>query len=257
MRNIVSSSVVLVSLCLFVSSAPPAYAEESLLVDRTGDGAVTALAFGDSITFGIGGSNEGGGYPGELSDLIGVPVINSGVPGERLLSNGVDRLPGVVAGSAADLVILLEGANDAFQVVSSDSIRRGYQRSVNVLRALGREPVLGTPLPTCCDRASIEPIVASYAEAARFVAAQNGVALLDFRRAWLNTCEGVAECSLFTLPEGLHPNDAGYTVMAQTAAATLLGIDIFAPGGPEVLEGALGLFPGTVLVKPDPAPQPG
>jgi len=182
-----------------------------------------------------------------------VPVINSGVPGERLLDDGVDRLPGTVAGSGADIVILLEGANDAPQVVSSESIRRGYQRAVNVIRALGREPVLGTPLPTCCDRAAIDPIIASYGEVARFVAAQNDITLLDFRRAWNNTCGGVAECPLFNIPEGLHPNDDGYAVMAQTAAATLLNIDIFAAGGPEVLESALGLLPGTVLVKPDPA----
>jgi len=253
MKSFVSGSSLVIAGCLAFGLVRAAHADDSLLVDRTGDGAVTALAFGDSITYGIGGSNEGSGYPGELSDLIGVPVINSGVPGERLLDDGVDRLPGSVAGSGADIVILLEGANDAPQVVSSESIRRGYQRAVNVIRALGREPVLGTPLPTCCDRAAIDPIIASYAEVARFVAAQNEITLLDFRRAWSNTCGGIAECSLFNIPEGLHPNDDGYTVMAQTAAATLLNIDIFSAGGAEALESALGLFPGTVLVKPDPA----
>lgn len=253
MKSVVFGASILISFGVVLGSAVGASADDSLFVDRTGDGAVTALALGDSITFGIGGSNEGSGYPGELGDLIGVPVINSGGPGERLLDDGVDRLPGTVAGSGADIVILLEGANDAPQVVSSESIRRGYQRAVNVIRVLGRQPVLGTPLPTCCDHASIDPIIASYAEVARFVASQNGVPLLDFRRAWSNTCGGIAECPLFNIPEGLHPNDDGYAVMAQTAAATLLNIDIFSAGGPEALESALGLLPGTVLVKPDPA----
>lgn len=228
-------------------------AEDSVLTDRTGDGAVSCLAFGDSITFGIGGSDEGGGYPALLSSYVGVPVSNRGVPGERLLNDGVDRLPGVVAASAADIVILLEGSNDAPQVVSSQAIKRGYQRSINVVRALGREPVLGVLLPTCCEHASINPIIEGYGETAKFAAAQNGATIIDFRRAWSNTCEGASECDLFNLPEGLHPNDTGYEVMAQTAAAALLGIDIFSAGGAAALESALGLLPGDVIVKPDPA----
>jgi lysophospholipase L1-like esterase len=230
-----------------------AFADEAILGDKTGDGTVSCLAFGDSITFGIGGSVEGNGYPAELSDLVGVPVINAGVPGERLIDGGLDRLPGRVAGSDADIVIVLEGVNDAFAVTSGGAIRRGYQRAVNVIRALGREAVLGTPLPTCCDRASLEPLVSSYADIARSVATQNEISLIDFQRGWVNTCAGDPECELFNIPEGLHPNDTGYTVMAQTAAAALVGVDLFSPGGAAALEGALGLLPGTVLVKTDPA----
>ena len=238
---------------LGVAGSDAACADSPPLVDRTGDGAVTAIAFGDSITFGIGASVEGEGYPAVLSELVGVPVVNAGISGERLLSDGIDRLPGVVAGSGADVVILLEGVNDAFTVTSSTAIKRGYQRSINVIRALGREAVLGTPLPTCCERAALEPVVSGYAAVARAVAAQNDAPLIDFRRGWLNTCGGAVECSLLNIPEGLHPNDEGYLVMAQTAAATLVGIDLFTSGGAADLEGALGLPPGSVIVKADPA----
>jgi len=238
---------------LSVLAMSAAFADDALLVDRTGDGSIACLAFGDSITFGIGGSDEGGGYPALLSSYVGVPVTNAGIPGERLLPEGVDRLPGAVAGSGADVVIVLEGSNDAPQVVSSESIKHGYQRAVNVIRTLGRQPVLGALLPTCCEHASLLPIVQSYGDVGRFVAAQNDIPVVDFYRAWMNTCGGAAECELFNIPEGLHPNDVGYEVMAQTAAAALLGIDIFSPGGAEALESALGLLPGDVIVKPDPA----
>lgn len=222
-----------------------------LLVDRNGDGAVSCLAFGDSITFGIGDSEEGFGYPGRLSGYIGIPVRNEGVPGERLIEDGLDRLPGLVAGSDSDVVLLLEGTNDSFQSPSPGAMRRAYQRSINVIRALGREALIGSPVPTCCERAGLNPILEGYAGVARSVAAQNEIVFIDFRRAWLNSCRGVFECELFELPTGLHPNERGYTVMAQTAAAAILGIDVFAPGGAATLEEALGLLPGEVIVVPD------
>jgi len=68
------------------------------------------LAFGDSLTFGV-GSKKGKSYPSYLSELTGLEVINAGISGE-VTGQGVKRFKDVLLDSQAGLVILMEGGND-------------------------------------------------------------------------------------------------------------------------------------------------
>lgn len=70
----------------------------------------TIVAFGDSLTFGIGSTN-GGTYPRSLAELTGLSVINAGISGERT-SQGLKRFRSVLDKHSPELVILLEGGND-------------------------------------------------------------------------------------------------------------------------------------------------
>ena len=70
----------------------------------------TILAFGDSLTAGV-GADPAESYPAQLADLTGFTVINSGISGETT-RQGLNRLPAVLETSQPDLVILLEGGND-------------------------------------------------------------------------------------------------------------------------------------------------
>ena len=70
----------------------------------------TILAFGDSLTAGVGVS-EKSSYPVVLAELAGLKVINSGVSGETT-SGGLKRLPQELDRTAPDLLILIEGGND-------------------------------------------------------------------------------------------------------------------------------------------------
>ncbi len=231
---------------------------QNLLVDSNGDGTIRVLAFGDSLTFGVGDGGLGTelgkrGYPGRLSKLLGVPVDNVGVAGEEFSSDGVDRWVGTIAASNADVVILIEGANDAFNGISGLTVRNAFQRAANVGAVLGKKVVLAT-LPTpCCEHGGQITETSLYSSELSVLSGINELPLIDLKRAWETTCDNLGECQLYNLPEGLHPNATGYNVIAQTIAAKLVGVDIFSPGGASELESALGLPVGTVVVKPDTA----
>ena len=255
--------VALLLLCL--SFTTPLRADQSdVLSDRNGDGAVGLLAFGDSITFGRGDgippgadieslpeSATGGGYPQRLSTMLGVPVTNSGVPGEEIGVNGADRFPSATVASTADVVMIMEGTNDAVHLRSSGDVSRAFQRVINVAVAQGKLPVLLTPPLPCCRQDALAPYVSSYDAAIRDLAAINEIPIADVARAWKTSCTNPTACELYNVPEGLHPNTVGYDVLAQTVAATLVGVDIFSDGGAHQLESALGLPADSVIVKPD------
>lgn len=231
-------------------------ADDSLLVDTNGDGNISVLALGDSITYGVGDTfdpedNEPnfGGYPARLSSLIGLPVVNEGNPGEQLVNGGAKRFSTLIQSSSADIVLILEGANDAFSQFTTSQYRSSLQRVINITTALGKTPLVMTLPATCCEHAQLNPFISAYSGVVNNVVAVNNIRTADIRATWDTTCSS-EQCDLYRLPEGLHPNPSGYDAMSQTIAASLLGINIFAPDGAANLESALGLTPGTVIVKP-------
>lgn len=71
------------------------------------------VAFGDSLTEGVGAPPEGA-YPAQLSSLIGVPIINRGVRGETA-AEALRRLDASVLRLDPALVIVCLGGNDILQ----------------------------------------------------------------------------------------------------------------------------------------------
>ncbi len=220
-----------------------------VLKDFNSDGTVSVLTFGDSITAGVGDSQGLGGYPKRLGNYLGIPVSNRGISSERLITDGQARFPSVMLSSSADIVVILEGANDAIFRESSSDYERALQRVINVATALGKKVVLGAPQRPCCNKGARGPFTDAYAGVVRKLSIINDAPLADFDLAWRTTCKNKNACELYVLPEGLHPNRTGYDVMAQVVSAALLGIDIFAPSGAAELEGALNLPKGSVIVK--------
>src|SRR6185503_17183373 len=123
--------------------------------DLDGDGQIVILAFGDSITRGQGDGPESGfippglaGYPGRLQTMLGVPVINAGVPGEDT-QEGIARLPGVLAAHDEDYVIILQGALD-LESRRLEQAERNLEAMVALAQEHGAEVLIGTLTPTCC-----------------------------------------------------------------------------------------------------------
>lgn len=237
----------------------------SYLKDLNGDGQIIIDAFGDSITRGRGdfiSANEEvfetdpvvtqeAGYPLRIEMTLGFNVLNKGVSGDRVVARGVARFADQIPSSPSDLVIISGGSNDAFSLTSSLDIALAVQKMINIAMASGKQPVLATIPPTCCDRSGLEQFVTEYNTQYKHLAAINELPIARVFEGYDNICTSLKNCRLLNRPEGLHPNSDGYDVSGEAVIAALLKIDLLAVGGAALYEQALGLQPGTVITLPN------
>jgi len=102
------------------------------------------LAFGDSLTLGVGVNNEQS-YPSVLSELSGFEVINSGISGETT-NEGLSRLPVVLKRYHPEILILLEGGNDILQNINKPQIKHNLRSMIEVAISYDVQVVLiGVP----------------------------------------------------------------------------------------------------------------
>ena len=114
-------------------------------LSRLGDGD-TIVAFGDSLTFGNGASEELS-YPAVLSGLIKHTVINAGVPGETT-AEGLQRLPDMLEEQHPKLVLLCLGGNDMLRKLDPAATESNLRSMIQTIRAHGASVVLiGVPEP--------------------------------------------------------------------------------------------------------------
>ncbi len=271
-RIIIPCTAFILFLCLLLDSTLLSAQEEEapppLLADTNGDGMITIAAFGDSITRGVGdfvpvgefvddfsGSSPTGeaGYPLRVELTMGISVANLGKPGERDATGGVYRFAAVIPSHQSDIVVISEGTNDAQFQTDPNNVYRATQAMINIARASGKTPVLATIPPACCIHFGLGVWIENYNVGFRELALVNDIALADVNHAYTNTCN-LEECYLLNLPEGAHPNVAGYDVIAEVVMAALLQIPIFAPDGALLLQTALGQPDFTVITRPDPVP---
>ncbi len=170
------------------------------------------VGFGDSITWGSGGTQ--GGYGGFLEEKLraiypGAVVVLRGGGGERT-SDGVERIDSVLEEENGEYMLILEGTNDVQAFISGETIAFNLGEMVRKTTEYGSIPVLGT-LPPRRDldnwndwtegvnRDHILPL-----------ARQEGVLVADHWKFFY--AEPDWEALIGRKSE--HPNDAGYAVMA-------------------------------------------
>jgi len=198
------------------------------LRDVNRDGTIVILAFGDSITRGVGDGPDPhdtppapAGYPLRLQDLVGVTVIDDGNPGEQT-SDGLPRLRRSLAANNPDYAIIMEGTIDVLSGETSQTVDN-IQSMIDSVVEAGAVPILATITPICCDVESRHPqsVIQSYNGELRAVAKNRGVFLADFYAAFAGGLEADYDenKNLIHDPEGLHPTPAGYDLMAETVRA--------------------------------------
>jgi lysophospholipase L1-like esterase len=103
------------------------------------------VALGDSITEGI-CRPDGTPYPARLAGLSGKNVINEGRCDERS-AGGVARIGGVLNRYKPGTIVILYGANDALDGLSTDVVINNLRSMCNAAIANQTTPMLGTCLP--------------------------------------------------------------------------------------------------------------
>lgn len=165
----------------------------------------TILAFGDSLTAGVGVSREHS-YPSVLGKLTGMSVINAGVPGETT-DEGLKRLPGVLDRTHPALMILIEGGNDILQNRSLSETKHNLRGMIELARSRGIEVVLiGVPQKALFSDSA--PIYAELAE--RFKLVFDGDLIAGLER------------SPSLKSDRVHFNAKGYRRMAKSIQALLI-----------------------------------
>jgi acyl-CoA thioesterase-1 len=244
MKKIIKGLVLLTALLLlggaawlaFFSQPSPGVSDQPPAPTVVSAPAIRIVAFGDSLTAGYNLPMDEA-YPALLERMLldqgrSVEVVNSGVSGET--SAGGVRRAEFVRSLDPDIVLFALGGNDALRLLSPAELEKNLAEALTTLRSRANPPrvlLIGMRAPANADAAYRAAFDAVYPKLAQ----QFGLPLVPF------FLEGVALDPRYTLPDGIHPNQAGYQIIVDR---TLL------PPLVEMLNELEGSRPGGVLDCP-------
>lgn len=189
----------------------------------TTDARPSIVCYGDSITAGYSSTpNTGKRYPEILSNLSNRPVLNLGVNSDLLTQAGGSSAL-VTSLKGADSVIYLLGINDI--IGGSITTTSGYtsiaQTVITQNHQAGRKVYWGTILPATGYAGFDATKEALRQDINAWIRTQAGAdAIIDFDAA-LRDPSNPGKLLPTYQSDWLHPNDAGYQKMAETAATTV------------------------------------
>lgn len=184
-----------------------------------------------------------GGYQPRLNQLLDAniepsTVYNWGIGGEKT-NQTVSRINSVLNSRPADYILILCGANDVFNGISSNTTRDNIGIMIERSLSKGVIPVVGelTPFTSGSTDPRDRDIWANYNPKIRAIAAAKGVPLAylygkgndynasswvsDMRKCWKGDPRVCSPAIPYNSGDGLHLSDFGYLVMAQIWFETL------------------------------------
>ncbi|MEF2176058.1 MAG: arylesterase [Candidatus Absconditabacteria bacterium] len=175
------------------------------------------FVLGDSLTAGYRLAFEDS-YPAQLEQKLQaagyeIKVINSGESGDT--SAGLkDRLNRVTAeAKTGDIALIVIGGNDGLQGLPIPDLQQNITNIVTTLQSLGLKVIIGgMQLPTNLG----ESYRNQFANVYPTIANQTNSILIPF------ILTGVAGVPELNLPDGIHPNPAGQSIIAQTIFDTFI-----------------------------------
>ena len=156
------------------------------------------ICFGDSLTYGTGASSDKS-YPAQLSEMIGQPVINTGVPGDTT-SRALERLAEDVLDQSPRIVLITLGGNDLKNGVSKDTAFKNMKAIIEAIQAEGGLVILGGVKFIILDK--------GYGEMYKSLAKETGIILVP------NVLKGLIGKEKY-MSDPIHPNGEGYAIMAE------------------------------------------
>lgn len=172
------------------------------------------VAIGDSLTYGFPYSPRYS-WVSLAARQTGSQITNQGVCGETT-GDMLLRFEQDVVAPAPDYAVIMGGTNDAFMDASPDEVAENIADMLELADAAGIVPLIGLPPPV--DFPVEEALMEEYRRQMRQLARTRSITTLDFYVAMLGPAGGLRQG---LHDDGVHPNEAGYRVMAEVAIAVL------------------------------------
>ncbi len=219
------------------------------------------VAFGDSITFGyqaVPNPDPTKSYPAQLQSLLAArgsadTVRNAGLSGEST-AGGLTRIDSVLAGGG-DVLLLMEGTNDInAKTISNETIAYNLDQMAKKAEARGLTVVHAPVIPRLpsANHDANNAIAADLAARLRDLAWLTGRRLADPFEVFTTT-PNVFTNDYYGGDDKLHPNPAGYLLLAQIFRDVLVTLDTvppvpgaFSPANGTTDAPALGPFTATI-----------
>ncbi|MCE5228478.1 GDSL-type esterase/lipase family protein [bacterium] len=162
------------------------------------------VALGDSLTFGT-GADSATCYPTVLGKMIGRPIVNKGVPGDKI-ADAAARLDRDVLKLKPSIVIVFLGGNDVLQQLPLDRSFQDLERIVRRIQEKGAMVVL----------VGIRALSPIGGLGARYhaLARETGCVYIDDALDDILTDVALRH-------DQIHPNAKGYHIVAERIAAAM------------------------------------
>ena len=166
------------------------------------------VAFGDSLTHGNACACPS--YPVRLATLTGKTVYNTGVGG-TLATENIERAQGAIDRFHPAFMLILYGVGDVIHGFASSAIVAALGRMIDICAENHVVPVLATYPEPFGDHGAFAAGTLQLNVRIRELAAARGIRCVDLEP------EFAANSDLYE-SDGLHPNDAGTQILAQSFA---------------------------------------
>lgn len=195
----------------------------------TNDSSVV-VALGDSITFGIFDSGvescdeshrATAGFAPRLQALVGKTVVNEGVCGEDSYG-GADRIKSVLQEHSPGVILIHYSPNDLFN--GTEAVVGNLRTMITAARNNNTVPILGTLVPAVGDHSGWESFIEAVNAEIRALCDEQGIECADHFNAFVNDPGFISSPYALMAEDGLHPNAAGYALMAKTWRWPLLRV---------------------------------
>ena len=183
----------------------------SLTGDKAQDDRKKIIFFGDSLTAGYGLTLQDA-FPYLIQqriDSLGLPyeVINAGLSGETT-AGGANRIDWILRTEPAIFILEL-GGNDGLRGLSLDQTRTNLEGMIDKVRKRNPEAVILLAGMQMFPNMGPE-YINQFKETFPTVASEKKVELIPF------LLEGVGGEEDLNQPDGIHPNEAGHKIVAET-----------------------------------------
>lgn len=176
------------------------------------------IAIGDSITEGYPFSNQES-WVEHLAQELKCQVINRGICGDYTVDM-LRRFQRDVLDYSPSHVIILGGANDAYEKIPLESVSANFKAMEESCSQNGITPIFGLPTPSLLP--DEEQFLSEYRYWLKSYAVRKNIIVVDFYSPFFNRLELGHGEHLFV--DQVHPSVAGYALMGKVAVRSFKSV---------------------------------